>query len=251
MIRVGRRIYNRDGTFTDPAFPGFTSILCLTKSSPYGDIGPYCLKDDQGRIMENIWQFSKVYEKVPKTREKYSRYNNRIIWDHPEETHFENDKLAQEYWAWRKKGMENPDHVRYPVGYRDRGACLFAIQEEPELEDQEDVPQNKRLGYIDARKQIYVPVFCDLVKTKEKFLELRQRLDDGENLLIIEVDGPHQESLEYYKETYGVPDDFIEQNTVVIDEFNISILLNDEKHPFGHGYCLAMALLGTDVQWNQ
>ena len=27
-------------------------------------------------------------------------------------------------------------------------------------------------------------------------------------------------------------------------------MLNDPKHPFGHGYCLAMVLLNKEVEWN-
>lgn len=55
MIRVGRRIY----TITDPSYEGFTPIICLTKSTEYGSLGPYELKDEDGRIMENSYQFSK------------------------------------------------------------------------------------------------------------------------------------------------------------------------------------------------
>jgi hypothetical protein len=63
------------------------------------------------------------------------------------------------------------------------------------------------------------------------------------NLLIVEWDGPHQESMEYYKEKYNVTDDFIVDSTMNATTENIDLMLNDEKHPFGHGYCLASALL--------
>lgn len=36
---------------------------------------------------------------------------------------------------------------------------------------------------------------------------------------------------------------------MLITKENISIMLNDTKHPFGHGYCLAMALLDKDIEW--
>ena len=68
--------------------------------------------------------------------------------------------------------------------------------------------------------------------------------------MIIEVDGPHQESLNYYKHTYGVSEDFIDKNTISVNENNMKIMLNDTKHPFGHGYCLAMALLDKDEEWS-
>jgi hypothetical protein len=59
QIRVGRCIYDRAGKRTDPSFDGFTPILVLTKSSAYGALGPYVLKNKKGQIMEDIYQFSK------------------------------------------------------------------------------------------------------------------------------------------------------------------------------------------------
>ena len=81
-------------------------------------------------------------------------------------------------------------------------------------------------------------------KTKE-FAELKKRYKSGEKLLIIEVDGPHQESMDYYKDKYGVDDDFIVNSTVLVNDKNMDILLNDPKHPFGHGYCIGWALFSN------
>ena len=246
MIRVGRRVYNKDGSYTEPSFVGFSKVLCLTKSTEFGDLSPYELRDERGRIMENVYQFSKVYACVPYTKQHYSRYDKTVTWEHPAEVHVdEAGNLTEQYWRWRRKGMENRYHVRYPVGFSpgERAKCLYALREMP------DGTYSAPLDYVETRKQIYVPVYCRLVKMRPKFLALRDRLAKGENLLIIEVDGPHQEALGYYKQTYGVGDDFIENFTVVATEANIRIMLNDTKFPFGHGYCLAMALLGTDETW--
>src|SRR3989338_6960780 len=117
MIRVGRREY-KGGTFKDPSFMNFTSILCLTKSSKYGELGPYVLKNSKNQIMENIYQGSKIYKTVPKSIQYYSRYDKTVIWNHPAECHM-NDKneILPSYWKWREKLMNNSYHVRYPVGY--------------------------------------------------------------------------------------------------------------------------------------
>lgn len=240
MIRVGRRIYNRNGTYTDPHYDNFTPILCLTKSTEYGALGPYELKDDKGRIMENIWQFSKVYKKVGKAKESYSRYQkDLIIWEHGEEVHVDqNNNLTKEYFNWRKKGMENKYAVRYPVGFGNMKDCLYAL-----CEDNNGNIINSPLNYIQARKAIYEPVYKNLVKNQPLFNVLIQKLKNKENLLIIEVDGPHQEALEYYKTTYGVLNNFIEQSTTLATKENLDIFLNDGKFPYGHGYCLASALL--------
>lgn len=127
--------------------------------------------------------------------------------------------------------------MRYPVGFNHRHNCIGAMaQNSKEL-----------IGYIESRKHIYLPLYCKLVRQEEQFKELKNRLNKGENLLIIEVDGPHQESMNYYQEQYNVDNYFIENNTMLITPKNIDIMLNDIKHPFGHGYCLGMALLDLDI----
>ena len=140
--------------------------------------------------------------------------------------------------------MENRYHLRYPAGFNNMKNCLYAIHE------YEDGTLSGKLDYIESRKITYLPLYCKLVKKEEQFSELKSRLENGENLLIIEVDGPHQESLKYYQEKYNVDDNFIENSTILINNRAIQIMLNDPKHPFGHGYCLAMALLDKDVEWN-
>jgi hypothetical protein len=133
--------------------------------------------------------------------------------------------------------MNTSDPIRYPVGWANRHKCLCALSE-----DNLDEP----LDYIQSRKKIYVPLFCRLVKEESQFKELKQRLCDGENLLIIEVDGPHEESLHHYISNYGVDSTFIEKDTMIVDKDHLKIMLNDSKHPFGHGYCLGASLLGID-----
>jgi hypothetical protein len=238
-IRVGRRIYNGK-KYTDPQYDDYIPIICMTASTAYGSLSPYVLKNDHGHIMENIWQFSKVYEKVPYTKQKYSSYDPTVIWEHPSEEHYTNGTITDAYLQWRKKGFENKYPVRYPVPFDYRHNCIGSIM---------DVDKPVLLDYIEARKAIYLPMYCDLVKKdKKKFIKLKKMLKEGKKLLIIEVDGPHQESLDYYTKKYNTSDTFIERNTVEATKENLQILLNDRKHPFGHGYCLAVALLDLTLQ---
>lgn len=237
MIRIGRRIYNKNG-FIDPLYPDFKPIICLTKSTEYGSLGPYVLMDDRGRIMENLYQASKIYESIPETKQKLSRYNLQIIWNNSEEEHYDQDtkQILPKYWLWRKKLEENRYPVRYPVGIKHRHKCLFAIKELP------GGSYKYPLNYIQSRKEIYMPLYVDLVERQLQFRQLIDLLNKGENLLIIEVDGPHQESLNYYKDHYNVDDNFIINNTMLATVDNLKIMLEDPLHPFGHGYCLAIAL---------
>jgi len=56
MIRVGRTIYQKNGPRVDPSFDGFTNIIVLLKNtSEWGPLSPFELKDEKGRIMENVW----------------------------------------------------------------------------------------------------------------------------------------------------------------------------------------------------
>ena len=229
-IRVGRI---QNGKI--PSYEGYKKIMVMTKSSTYGDIGPYCLKNEQGHIMENIWQFSKIYETVPASTQRYSRWDNRIIWEWPEETHMMNNQSNDAYWVWRNAGMNAVDPIRYPVGMAHRKHAVGSLME----------TENGyvMLDYIEARKEIYVKVYSDLVTKHEKFKKLKKWLDKGINLLLIEIDGPHQESLDYYKEKYNVKDDFIENHTMLATKENLDIMLNDTKFAYGHGFCLANCLL--------
>lgn len=228
MIRVGRITNSKQ----HPSFPNFKNIVCMTKSSAYGELSPYLLTNSRGFIMENIWQFSKVYEKVKYSKQIYSQWDRTVIWEHPEETHVDEDgDLTLEYLEWRRKGYRNKYPVRYPVGIKDRHKCLYSYW------------RKEKLDLIEARKKIYLPIYKKLVKRQPKFHKLLDMLKKGINLLIIEVDGPHQESLEYYKSKYNVNDNFIENDTILANYENLQIMLNDKKHSFGHGYCLAIALL--------
>ena len=243
QIRVGRCKYER-GKRIDPSYPGFEPIVVMTKSSKYGSLSPYCLKNEKGQIMENIWQFKKVYSSVPQSTQRYSKYDRRVIWDHPAETHatLNSDgsySLTPEYLNWRNRGMNSSDPIRYPVGYHHRHRCLFALKSDDGIID--PTP----LDYIESRKQIYLPVYVHLVQSQPQFKFLLDKIKNGVNILIIEVDGPHQESLDYYKDKYIIEDDFIERDTMLCTRDNINVMLNDSKHPFGHGYCLGLALMTT------
>jgi hypothetical protein len=215
----------------------------MTKSyKDWYELSPYSLKNKKGQIMENIWQFSKVYETVPAYTAYYSRYNKKVIWEHGAETHVKSDKLTNDYWKWRQKGMDNKYAVRYPVGFYHRHKCIYAIKENKKKYSS----KSKKLDYVESRKAIYVPLYMKLVREEKKFDKLKKMLENGENLLIIEVDGPHEESLKYYKDKYSVSSKFIENSTIVVNKDNMKIMLNDRKHAFGHGYCLAMAVLDMD-----
>lgn len=246
MIAVGRRIGS-----TDPSLEGFDNILCLTKSTPYGSLSPYALISEIvlsngvkiNANLENIWQFSKLYPTLNESIQNKSRYDSTVIWRHPAEVHVKDGVIQKEYWLWRDKGFATNEAIRYPVGFNDRHKCMCSVH----FED----GQYEFLNYVNARKKIYLPNYLKSLDNLtvnsvgyEKLNTLRSKLRSGENILIIEIDGPHYESMSYYKENYSVNDDFIfPNNTSIINKEKLHLFLNDTKHPFGHGYCLAWKLL--------
>ncbi len=254
-IRVGRRVNG-----VDPFYEGFRKILCLTPSTPYGCIGPYCLKDEEDRIMENLWQGWKVYARTPKMKVQYSQWDRKVIWQRGQEQHVlpknkikdlaghvkiagTDTYLTPAYFKWREDLTRNKYAVRYPVGNGStKRSCLGLLSDE-ELEryNSGDVSEVTLLGYIDARKEVYVKLYSDLVKQHPKFKKL-VAIARKQPVLIVEVDGPHQEDLQYYIDTYSVNPDFIEEDTIVASRDNLKVMLEDPKHAYGHGYVLADVL---------
>jgi len=239
MIRIGRMI---NGAYTPVS--GFRPIVITTASSPYASLSPFCLRDEKGRFHENIWQSSKVYMEVPASRQTYSRWNSTVIWEHPYEVHTDDQGLPnQAYFAWRHKLANNPYPVRYPVGFQHRHKCLYALKETGE-----GLIEPWALGYIAARKEIYGKEYLRLVEKQPQYRELKDRLARGENLLLIDVDGPHQEGMSYYQEKYQVTPDFITNNSVLASEYSLNLLLNDEKFQYGHAFFLAASLLNIALK---
>lgn len=79
-----------------------------------------------------------------------------------------------------------------------------------------------RLNYIEARKRIYVKEYCRLVRKLPEYKELQELYAAKKTLVLCEVD---------------VPDKAI-MSLGLLNE-----LLDNEKIRFGHGLCLAKALL--------
>lgn len=103
--------------------------------------------------VENAWQYAKVYKQ-----------------------HVGSDgNPTPEYFEWAKKGWLSKRAHRYPMG---KGA-------KPEYSWWD----GERLGYIEARKKIYVPLYARAVKKTGAYRKLRELYDAGENLYLWDFDG--------------------------------------------------------------
>lgn len=238
MIKVGSKTHS-----FCPSIPNYINVIVTVKSdSKWYPLGPYYLKNDKGHIFENIWQFHKVYQSVKEAKSGYAQaVRGDIVWTHPYEEHVNvSGEILPDYFHWREKGLTNPRAVRWPQWHIDREYKCYSSQTAPLY----SFYNGEKLGYIEARKKIYFDQYSKLVKNHPLFQELLELFKSGQNILLIEWDGPQQRSLPYYQSKYQVEKDFIINSTIDATKRNLEIMMNDPKHPFGHGYCLAAILQG-------
>lgn len=207
--------------------PGFVNILMHTSvstSHPLGaPLSPYVLSNEHGDLLENIWQFSKLYARVEAQRIPLGKFHkSTIIWEHGTEDHVdEAGEPNAAYWAWRAKGTTNARAIRYPNGFSGRHKCICSL-----WPNAEGVYQ--RLSYLEARKRIYCAEYARLAPPTLAFQQLQGMLHKGTNLQLIEVDGP--------------------ETSTLMDEQTVRKLVDDPSKPFGHGYVIA-ALLLDGAEW--
>ena len=182
-------------------------------------------------MFENFWQGSKVFDRVFSIEvyaSHFHRNNPKYLWwkyDAEEGGDImydsETKEVNYELWTkWRDSIWSCPNAIRYPNGYSNRWRTQFSLGK-----------GNVRLSYIDARKQIYVKEYSRLSRKTPEFATLLNKLRSGKNLLICEVDAPREGK----KGSYGLQKDVTLE---YLDE-----LMNDGSEAFGHGVCLAKALL--------
>lgn len=127
-----------------------------------------------------------------------------------------------EWFAWRDRmwaDATNCDHmaIRYPFEKQNRNRTLYSYWKVD--------GEYRHLGYIEARKRIYLPLYARAVVKTEAYRRLCESRDAGENLLLVDFDGynPH---LPRYNFTYN-------------DVIHCPLL------KMGHGFVLAMLLEGV------
>ncbi len=86
------------------------------------------------------------------------------------------------------------------------------------------------LDYIEARKKVYLPEYWNLVKDTNSIKILISLIEKGESIVLYGFDGPRDR----------------DGNPLCI-EASLDFLknkLNDETHPFGHGYIISAIIQG-------
>ena len=204
---------------------GYTNIPIISRGkAPWNKLSPFNLGPVRDPLagsatnVENFWQFLKVYPKVARQRQVRKK---EVVWQHPAETHAiltgDGWQVLPAWHEWKAKGFATPHGIRHPNGtVRKNGPPIFSLYD------------GKALGYIDARKQIYVPTYRRLLEAHPLFQELLQSLQRGERLMLIDVDGPD-------------PREYPEGIEISLEVLQAK--LKDTSKPFGHGYCAAWSLL--------
>lgn len=152
--------------------------------SPF-KLGPLKLYGEfEARTMENAWQYAKVYS------------------EHVDS----NGEPTDKYWDFARKGWLNPRAVRYPMG---KGARpLYSLW------------QNEKLGYVDARKRIYAPLYANLVIKTKGYAKLKNLFETEEQIILRDFDG-------YDHDSKGM---------------SLTSVLNHQGLKMGHAFVLKMLL---------
>ena len=211
MIRiVGKRGKGSFESQLDEAAKGldFVQIDCTSGNSdkefqeglsPFY-IGPVeCYDGLKSETFERAWQCAKVYPWFADA----------------------NGNPSEKYFVWRdemwgKKGFESKSEIRFPAGKGNVGKCLYAWWKVD--------GQFKKLGYVEARKMIYMPVYAKAVWNSSAFKRLCELRDSGKNLMLIDFEGYNIHHPHY--------------NFTYTDAIHCPIL------KMGHGFVLAMMLEG-------
>lgn len=138
----------------------------------------------------------------------------------PSAGHFKegSDTLPSEIWyKFREKVYKLKRAKRRPLPLKEFGTPTASFY------------NDKPYGYVESRKDIYVPIYHQLIKDLPVIQEMKKLLDEGTNIMIIDGDGApksvYPEGLEMTKENWDK-------------------MIDDPKYKFGHGYVVAGLLAG-------
>ncbi len=183
------------GMYTDTKQFGKAAVVNTTSGaendwqrdlSPF-HLGPCDLYGEHTAYnMENAWQYSKLY----------------AVHAHPDGT------PSEDYWRWAKLGWADPIARRYPMGKGAKPKCA--------------VWEGEFLGYIEARKRIYAPLYAEAVLKTDGWRKLKEIYENEQTLVLRDYD-----AYEYDKKG-----------------MTLSQVLNLPSKKMGHAFVLAMLLTG-------
>lgn len=161
-------------------------------------LGPCPLyKGFVAKNVENAWQFSKLYEEHAEWRGEIGGDMDAVP--------------TKAYWRWARKGWKDTKAHRYPMGKGARPICSVWHSEERRY---------RPLGYVQARKAIYGPVYANAVVGTEAWKKLKKLYRVESELILLDFDA-------YDHKASGK---------------TCTDVLNDPDKKMGHAFVLAMLL---------
>jgi len=146
-------------------------------------LGPLTINGLECKNFENAWQYSKVYDQ-----------------------HVKKERIQDVYYKWRALGYANPKAVRYPMS-KD-SVPLYSLL------------GNRKLSYVEARQEIYIPEYAKLVRKTKSFKWLKEQHAKGANIVLRDFDGYNHHSMHRsYRD-----------------------VITDPNRKMGHGFVICMLL---------
>ena len=166
----------------------------------YRELSPFILPAPPAKRFENLWQFSKVY---PDQVDESGNPNSDWLW-------------------WRREGFYDTVAHRYPKG---KGAIpLHSIY--PQSYDNRIT---EKLGYIEARKKIYAPIYAENVAKTDSFKILQEQYNEcnlrNKEMILLDYDAY----------------DHIALGMSLVD------VINNPNRKMGHAFVLIMMLTGSTI----
>ena len=72
---------------------GYVTVIAISRNQKWKDLSPFYLENEDGVLFENLWQFSKIYEKIPSVTQK-GRWDKQAKWKHPSEIHIKDGEIT-------------------------------------------------------------------------------------------------------------------------------------------------------------
>lgn len=164
-------------------------IDTTSNSGQFRDLSPFVLNATKygSYNFENLWQYSKVYC--------------------PEHVALPDDEPCKDWYTWRDDGFNQRKANRYPMGKGRKPAYSYWCGE--------------MLGYIEARKKIYAPIYAELVQKTYSF-RLLTGMHRIQNIILLDYDA-------YDHKALGM---------------TLKDVINNPDKKCGHAFILMMMLTG-------
>ena len=184
-VQLAKQPFYRDPTITNkhhPKIDGFTNIQVCSNTKKGKELSPMCLHivlNNELVIFENFWQNLKVYS-----------------------FELDNDgNILPSYFIRRDKNFKDTKGHRRVFPKK--------LLKEKNAKVEFVYYNNKKYNWIDSRKEIYCPMYAEIVKETTYFKQLKERFNNGEKLLIIGYDGfnfdPENDDVKYHLEDTSKP----------------------------------------------